>query len=80
MAIYEVLTVALVVVLATAATAAIYYGLLGMIGLFFIVPCDSCGHLASSSVDHPQPSCWRCRHTALLHPMHTVRMGRRHAD
>ena len=53
MEIYEFLTVALVVVLAAATTAAIYYGLLGMIGQFFIVRCASCGHLTTSAADSP---------------------------
>ena len=72
MEIYEFLTVALVVVLAAATTAAIYYGLLGMIGQFFIVRCASCGHLTTSAADAPASSCLRCRHPALLHPAHLL--------
>jgi hypothetical protein len=70
--VYEVLTVALVVVLAAATTAAIYYGLLGMIGQFFIVRCESCGHATSSSSNRPLRSCARCRHPVLLHPLRAL--------
>ncbi|KAA0081754.1 hypothetical protein CIW52_18665 [Mycolicibacterium sp. P9-64] len=79
MEIYEMLTLAVIVVLAAATTAAIYYGLLGMVGSFYVVRCASCGHLASSAVDQPQPSCWRCRHPALRHPMHAINQRRGHA-
>jgi DNA-directed RNA polymerase subunit RPC12/RpoP len=77
MAVYEVLTVALDVVLAAATTAALYYGLLGMIGQFFVVRCASCGHLTSSSADQQASSCLHCRHPVLLHPMQVLR-PRRH--
>ena len=80
MEIYEVLTVGLVMVLAAATTAVIYFGLLGMIGSFFVVRCAQCGHSACSAVDQPQSSCWRCRHTVLLHPVHAVHVQRRHAE
>ncbi|KAA0101019.1 hypothetical protein CIW49_05750 [Mycolicibacterium sp. P1-18] len=72
MAIYEVMTIGLDVALAAATTAAILCGLLGLIGAFFLVRCASCGHVACSSVDQPPPSCWRCRHTTLLHPAHAL--------
>jgi hypothetical protein len=49
MSVYEVLTVLLIVVIGTAATAAIYLGLLNWAGAFFIVRCEACHHLAFSS-------------------------------
>jgi hypothetical protein len=72
-AVYEVLTIGLDAALAAATTAALYYGLLGMIGMFFIVRCASCGHLTSSSADRPEPSCAFCRHPILLHPLRALR-------
>ena len=53
MAVYEVLTIALIVVLALATTAAIYLGLLNWIGAFYVVRCAACHHLTSSSVNSP---------------------------
>lgn len=72
MALYEDSTIALVVLLAAATTVAIYLGLLGMIGQFFIVRCASCGHATSSAVDRPEPSCPYCRHPVLLHPFRAL--------
>jgi hypothetical protein len=73
MTVYEVLTVALIVALAVAATALIYLGLLGMIGQLYVVRCAACNHLTFSSADLPQASCPYCRHPVLLHPLRTVR-------
>ncbi len=76
MAVYEDLTLTLVVVLAAATTAALYYGLLGMVGQFYIVRCASCGHMATSASNRPEPSCLRCRHPVVLHPWHALRHPR----
>ena len=54
MTVYEVLTVALIVVLGTAATAAIYLGLLNWIGAAYVVRCAGCRHLTVSQ-DRRQP-------------------------
>jgi len=70
---YEVGTIALVAVLAMAATAAIYAGLLNWIGAFYVVRCAACHHLTFSSDNQAQGSCAHCRHPALLHPMYTAR-------
>jgi DNA-directed RNA polymerase subunit RPC12/RpoP len=76
MTVYEVLTVALIVFLATAATALIYLGLLGMIGQLHLVRCAACNHLTFSSADQPKLSCPNCRHPVLLHPLRAVRHSR----
>lgn len=80
MAMYEVLTLVVVVALAVAATAAIYYGLLGMTGQFFVVRCAACGHLTSSPADQPQASCPHCRHPVLLHPWHSLHPRQRSSE
>lgn len=72
MAVYEVLTVMLIVVLALAATAAIYLGLLNWLGVAFVVRCAACHHLTLSSAKDPRDSCPHCRHPALLHPIYTA--------
>jgi ribosomal protein S27E len=76
MTFYEVATIALVVVLATAATAAIYVGLLNWMGAFYVVRCAACHHLTFSSANQAQGSCPHCRHPALLHPMYAARHRR----
>jgi len=76
MAFYEVATIALVVVLATAATAAIYVGLLNWMGAFYVVRCAACHHLTFSSANQAPGSCPHCRHPALLHPMYAARHRR----
>lgn len=80
MTVYEDLTIALIVVLGTAATAAIYLGLLNWIGGAFIVRCATCRHLTVSS-DRGQPeSCPHCRHPVLMHPVHAAHHRREFAD
>ena len=56
------------VVLAAGATAAIYAGLLGMAGQFYVARCANCHHLTFSTVGNPK-SCPHCRHLPLLHPL-----------
>ncbi|MBV9091294.1 MAG: hypothetical protein JO044_15560 [Mycobacteriaceae bacterium] len=72
MSVYEVLTVVLIAVLALAASAAIYLGVLGLLGGFYFVRCAGCGHLWFSATRLPQPSCAHCRHPLLLHPLHAA--------
>ncbi|KDF01014.1 hypothetical protein ACRDU6_10755 [Mycolicibacterium sp. ELW1] len=80
MTVYEVLTVALIVVLGTAATAAIYLGLLNWIGAAYVVRCAGCRHLTVSS-DRRQPeTCPHCRHPVLMHPVHAAHHPRQFAD
>jgi hypothetical protein len=80
MAVYEVGTIVLVVALATAATAAIYLGLLNWVGGFYVVRCAACHHLTFSSANQAQDSCAHCRHPALLHPMYAARHPRTHSE
>lgn len=72
MTVYEILTIALIAGLAAAATAAIYIGLLGMMGQFYVRRCASCKHFMFAFTDQPQHSCARRRHPVLLHPLHAV--------
>ncbi|MGK2865786.1 MAG: hypothetical protein ACSLFA_03940 [Mycobacterium sp.] len=72
MTVYEVLTVAVIVVLALAATGAIYLGLLNWLGAAYVVRCAACHHLTLSSANAAQGSCPHCRHPALLHPIYTA--------
>ena len=73
MTVEEVFTIGLVAVLATAATAAIYLGLLNWMGAFYVVRCEACHHLTFSSANQPQASCPHCRHPALMHPIYWLR-------
>ena len=72
MTVYQVLTVTVIVVLALAATAAIYLGLLNWFGAAYVVRCAACHHLTLSSAKDAQASCPHCRHPALLHPIYTA--------
>ena len=69
---YEVLTLVLIAVLALAASAAIYIGVIGLMGGFYFVRCVGCGHLTFSATKAPQRSCMHCRHPVLMHPFHAV--------
>ncbi|HUO37672.1 MAG TPA: hypothetical protein VMU34_07480 [Mycobacterium sp.] len=72
MDVYEVLTVIITALLALAATAAIYIGVMGLLGGFYFARCAACGHLVFSSTKRPHPSCVHCRHPVLLHPLHAA--------
>jgi hypothetical protein len=72
MTVYEILTIALLVFLALATTVAIYIGVLGLLGGFYLVRCEQCEHFMFSFALRPQHSCARCRHPVLMHPVHTV--------
>ncbi len=72
MAVYEVLTVALIAILAAAATAAIFVGLMNWVGGFYVVRCEKCHHLTTSSVNHSRESCAHCKHPALMHPIYAM--------
>lgn len=73
MVLEEIFTIGLIAVLATAATAAIYLGLLNWMGAFYIVRCATCHHLTISSSNRSQESCPHCRHPALMHPIYSMR-------
>lgn len=72
MTVYEALTVALIVLLATATTAAIYLGLMNWIGAAYVVRCAACHHLTVASANEAQASCPHCRHPALMHPLYSA--------
>ena len=80
MTVYEVLTIALIFVLGTAATAAIYLGLLNWIGAAYVVRCATCRHLTVSSDRQAPQSCAHCRHPVLMHPVHAAHHPREAAD
>ena len=68
----ELFTVVLIVVVGAVTTAALYLGLLGLLGAVHIVRCASCNHWTFSSADGRPCSCPRCRHLALSHPLHAA--------
>lgn len=72
MTVYAVLTLVLMTVLALAAVAAIYVGLLNWFGLLYVVRCTECHHLTLNSANRPQASCPQCRHPVLTHPIHAL--------
>lgn len=80
MTVYQVLTIVLVTVLAIAATAAIYLGLLNWIGALYVVRCTECHHLAFNSKNRPRESCPHCRHPILTHPIHAMHYPDRRLD
>ncbi|MEV3902190.1 hypothetical protein AB0K11_07670 [Mycobacterium sp. NPDC050551] len=72
MSVYEVLTVTLIVVLASATVIALYVGMMNWFRAAYVVRCAACHHLTVSSANEPQQSCPHCRHPVLLHPVHAV--------
>jgi DNA-directed RNA polymerase subunit RPC12/RpoP len=76
MTVFEMATIALVILLGCATTAAIYLGLLNWIGGYHVVRCAACHHLTSSSAKTPRESCPHCRHPVLLHPLYAMRHPR----
>lgn len=72
MTVYAALTIAVIVVLATAATLAIYLGLLNWIGAFHVVRCGACHHLTYAGANQSQQSCPHCRHPVLMHPLYAA--------
>jgi hypothetical protein len=77
--VYEDLTLAVIFLLAAAATAAIYLGLAGMLGRTRWVRCAACNHWTFSPANEPR-CCPYCRHPLLLHPVHAIFHPRRHAS
>lgn len=72
MTVYEVLAIAAIALVGSAATIAIYLGLLNWFGGFYIVHCRKCHHLTGSSTKQPQTSCPHCRHPVLMHPLYAA--------
>jgi len=73
MTLEEAFTIGVIAVLATAATAAIYLGLLNWMGAFFVVRCAACHHLTFASSNRSQESCPHCRYPAFMHPIYSLR-------
>lgn len=72
MAIYVILSIATIAVVGTAATIAIYLGLLNWFGEFHMVHCKRCHHLTGSLRNEPKESCLHCRHPMLMHPLYAM--------
>jgi hypothetical protein len=73
MTVEEIFTIGVTALLAIAATAAIYVGLLNWIGAFYVVRCAACRHLTFSSANQSRESCPHCRHPSLMHPIYSLR-------
>ena len=72
----EVITALLIVAVGVLTTAALYVGLMGMLGGLYVVRCPSCAHWTFSLNDTPERDCRHCRHPMLLHPLRTVSSSR----
>lgn len=72
MAVYQALTVALIIVLAMATIAALYLGLMNWVGAAHVVRCSTCHHLTVAAARAPQQSCPHCRHPVLTHPIYAL--------
>ncbi len=72
MTVFEVLAVVAIVMVGSAATLALYLGLLNWVGGFHVVHCQACHHLTGSATNAPQASCLHCRHPALMHPLYAA--------
>ncbi|WP_206072425.1 hypothetical protein [Antrihabitans stalactiti] len=72
MTVYEALTIAVIVAIAAASTAAIYIGLAEMAGMRHSTRCSTCAHWTHTLTDTQPQSCPHCRHPALLHPVRTL--------
>jgi hypothetical protein len=72
----ELIAVALLAAVGIITTAMLYLGVTGMLGALYIVRCRRCDHWTFSLRDVPTPSCARCRHPALLHPVQAILSGR----
>ena len=68
----EILTSALVVVLAVATVIAAFVGLLGVAGALRLLRCEQCDHLVVTSALRPPGTCAYCRHDRLFHPVHAM--------
>jgi hypothetical protein len=72
MTVYEDLTIAVIVVVAAVTIGAIYVGVLGLLGGYYIVRCPSCQHWTLTVTDRPRGSCTRCRHPVLMHQLRVI--------
>ncbi|CPT72293.1 Uncharacterised protein [Mycobacteroides abscessus subsp. abscessus] len=71
----EFVTAVLGFAVGCAATAALYVGLLGMVGATRVVRCTACSHWMVSWTDSAA-ICTRCRHPLLWHPVIAMRRRR----
>ena len=69
---YEISALVLIGLLAAAAVAAIYIGLLNWMGASYVVRCATCHHLTLSSTNRSRETCVHCRHPALMHPIYAM--------
>ena len=72
MTVYVVLGIVAIALVGTAATIAIYLGLLNWLGGFHVVHCSTCHHLTGAATAQPATSCPHCRHPLLLHPFYAT--------
>lgn len=75
MAMDEFVTAVLGFAVGCATTAALYIGLLGMVGAVHVVRCTACSHWMVSGTDSPA-ICTRCNHPLLWHPLIAMRRRR----
>lgn len=71
----EFVTAVLGFVVGCATTAALYIGLLGMVGAVHVVRCTACSHWMVSWTDSAA-ICTRCSHPLLWHPVIAMRRRR----
>ncbi|SLF47660.1 Uncharacterised protein [Mycobacteroides abscessus subsp. abscessus] len=71
----EFVTVVLGFLVGCATTAALYIGLLGMVGAAHVVRCTACNHWMISQTG-PVGICTRCSHPLLRHPVRALRRQR----
>jgi hypothetical protein len=69
----EAVTIAFIILVGCITTAALYVGLLGLLGAIHVVDCRSCHHQTFSFGNQPSRSCPQCRHPLLLHPLRFMR-------
>ena len=72
MTVYEVLSFTAIAMVGSAATIAIYLGLLNWVGGFHVVHCSTCRHLTGAATTQSPASCPHCRHPMLLHPFYAA--------
>jgi len=75
MVLADVVIAVLVVALAILTTAALWIGLLAVLGEVGMRRCGRCGHLTVVSTNRPE-ACVYCRHAKLFHPAHAWHAGR----
>lgn len=72
MGVDEFITAGFAVLVGAATTAALYVGLMGMLGAAHVVRCAACNRWTMSGSDRSTQSCPRCDHPVLWHPLDTL--------